>query len=250
MEGGVFSWEVSKGRAAMNLLTLGLALWFLFSGFNAVSAEPVERTFGSKALKLEPVFYDSFDQDLSNWRVEGGARVTTREGFLEVDATRSSNNAATIWHTEEFSGPQVVEYDVRLMSESLKSNINIFLMAAVPDVPGKIGTGRYKDYHGFPNYLVTILNATSPERRQMLRLRMRLNPGFKLVQENWLAPLEFGHVYHIVYVLQPPKLSVYLDEQLISETVYQKKLDRGLHALRIWRTHSIYDNFQVSRIVE
>ena len=234
----------------MNLLTSGLALWFLFSGFNTVSAESVERTFGSKTLKLESVFYDSFDQDLSNWRVEGGAQVTTRQGFLDVDATRPSNNAATIWLTGEFSGPQVVEYDVRLMPESLMSNINIFLMASVPDVPGKIGTGRYKDYQGFPNYLVTILNATSPERRRMLRFRMRLNPGFELVQENWLAPLEFGRVYHVAYVLQPPKLSVYLDDQLIGETVYQKKLDRGLHALRIWHTHSLYDNFQVSRIVE
>lgn len=250
MGGWVFSQNVHKEHMAMNSLTLGLTLWVLFSGFNTPFAEPVERTFGSKTLKLEPVFYDSFDQGLSHWQVEGGARVTTRLGFLEVDATRSPNIAATIWHTGEFSGPQVVEYDVRLMPESLRSNINIFLMAAVPDVPGKIGTGRYKDYHGFPNYLITILNATSPERRQMLRVRMRLNPGFELVRENWLAPLEFGHVYHIAYVLQPPKLSVYLDEQLIAETVYQKQLDKGLHALRIWRTHSIYDNFQVNRIVE
>lgn len=234
----------------MRTLAQVLMLWLSLVGINNGYAETVERSFGAEVLRLERLFYDSFDHDLRHWKVEGGARVKTSLGFLEVDASASPRDAATIWHTREFSGPQVVEYDVRLMPGSLKSNINMFLMAAVPDEPGSIGTGRYKDYHGFPNYLVTILNATSPERRQQLRVRMRLNPGFRLIRENWLPPLDFGHVYHVAYVLQPPKLSVYLDGHLIGTTVYPEKLDRGLHALRIWRTHSVYDNFQVSRIVK
>lgn len=231
----------------MRALAPGLVLWLLVSGFPSVSAETVERTFGARILKLEPLFYEPFDHDLSHWQVEGEARVTISRGFLQVDASEAP---VTIWHREAFSGPQVVEYDVRLMPESLESNINMFLLADAPDVPGKIGTGRYKDYHAFPNYLITILNTTSPERRLMQRVRMRLNPGFELVSENWLAPLQYGRVYHVTYVLQPPRVSVYLDDHLVSDAVYEKRLDRGLHALRIWRTHSVYDNFQVSRIIE
>jgi hypothetical protein len=217
---------------------------------NIALADAFHRTFGTETLKLEELFYDGFDKNFSDWRAEGDARVEVREGFLEVDATSGDISAATIWCTEKFSGPQVVEYDVRLMSRSLQSNVNMFLMAAIPDQPGKIGIGSYKDYHTFPNYLVTILNAVSPDRRQMLRLRMRLNPCFVLAREGWFEPIEFGHVYHVAYVVRPPELAVYLDDRLLGSHTYQTELNQGFHALRIWRTHSLYDNFRVSRIVE
>ncbi|MFC2076123.1 DUF6250 domain-containing protein [candidate division KSB1 bacterium] len=212
--------------------------------------EVSERIFGSETLKLEEIFFDGFDKELSNWRAEGDARVDVREGFLEVDATGGVVGAATVWCVKKFSGAQVVEYDVRIMPGSLQSNINMFLLAAVPAEPGKIGTGNYKEYHVFPNYLVTILNALSPERRSMLRVRLRLNPGFKLAGERWHEPLEFGHVYHIAYIIRPPELAVYLDGRLVGSHSYETALNEGFHALRIWHTNSLYDNFRVSRVVE
>lgn len=228
-------------------IVLTLNILFLESGIPATLAEPVERKIGAQTFKLEPLVYETFDQDMSHWLPEGGALVNIRRGFLQVDATEAP---ATIWYKEELSGPQVVEYDVRLMGDSLDSNINMFLLADTPNTPGSIGTGRYKDYHSFPNYLITILNATSPEQRLMLRVRSRLNPGFELAGENWFAPLQFGRFYHIIYILQPPRVSVYIDDRLVGETVYKRHIHKGRHALRIWRTHSVYDNFRISRILE
>ena len=221
-----------------------------------LSAQTYTRVLGDETFQLEEVFYDGFGEDLSNWSVEGNATVGITWGWLEVDAGARRGTAATIWCTREFEGPQLVEYDVRLMPDSRHSNINMFLMASMPEgepgilETGKLRTGDYGQYHVFPNYLITILNGTSPEKKEMLRLRMRLDPGFRLVEEKWLEPLVFGRVYHIAYLIQSPRVTVYINNRPAIGHTYKESLNRGLHGLRIWSTHSIYDNFRVSRIVD
>ena len=147
-----------------------------------------------------------------------------------------------------------MEYDVRLMSGSIQSNINMFLMAARSggDLLASSGerNGNYAQYHVFPNYLITILNDPGLDKRDRLRLRMRLNPGFELADERRYEPLMFGKVYHVAYLIQPPLVTVLLDGVPLVRTLYREKLDRGRHGLRIWHTHSIYDNFRVSRVLE
>lgn len=219
-----------------------------------LSAAACARVLGEETFLLEEVFYDDFSGDLANWSVEGNAEVSITRNWLEVDAGARLGTAATIWCAHEFEGQQLVEYDVRLMADSRHSNINMFLMASMPEGPGILETGsqrtgEYGEYHVFPNYLITILNGTSPEKREMLRLRMRLDPGFQLAKEKWLEPLVFGRVYHIAYLIRPPQVTVFINGRKIAEHTYKKSLTLGLHGLRIWSTHSIYDNFRVSRIV-
>jgi hypothetical protein len=178
--------------------------------------------------------------------------VGINQGWLEVDC--GDEGFATIWCRSEFDGPQVVEYDFRLMAGSAQSNVNMFLLAGAPDADGLIAStdqrnGSYGQYHEFPNYLVTVLNGTSPARREQLRVRIRLNPGFELTGEQWHEPLVFGKVYHLAYLVEPPKLSVYLNGELIGRVNYAKTYTAGLHGLRIWHTHTRYDNFRVSRMI-
>lgn len=205
-----------------------------------------------RKLALDEVFYDDFSQGYGEWVAEGVAGIRIQQGRLEVDAR---GGAVTIWCRREFEGAQLVEYDLRLAGDTFESNVNIFLLAGKPDAHGLLATsaernGDYGQYHEFPNYLVTVLNDTSPEKREQLRVRLRLDPGFKLVFESWHEPLVFGRVYHLAYLIEPPGVSVYLDGRRIGYAEYADKLSKGLHGLRIWRTHSIYDNFRVSRLVE
>jgi len=211
---------------------------------------------GNKNYHCEEAFFDTFDRGLGNWIAEGDATIGINQGWLDVDARFGEVSAVTIWCKSEFSGPQLVEYDVRLMANTIHSNINMFLMASLPEGEGILKTshtrnGKYPQYHVFANYLITVLNNPHPEeKRWMLRLRMRLNPGFKLVEQGWFEPLVFGKVYHISYLIQPPRVAVFLDGKKLCETAYKTALTRGRHGLRIWHTHSIYDNFRVSRVVE
>jgi len=215
-------------------------------------AQGYTRELEGRKLALEEIFYEDFQDDYADWVVEGKAMVRISQGRLEVDAR---GGAVTIWCRREFEGPQLVEYDVRLAGDSFESNVNFFLLAGNPDAAGLLATsaerdGSYDQYHRFPNYLVTILNGVSPEKREQLRVRLRLDPGFRLVSEGWFEPLVFGRVYHVAYLVEPPNLTVYLDGRRIGYAEYADKITKGLHGLRIWQTHSIYDNFRVSRLVE
>lgn len=228
----------------------------VMAAWGSAFAEAFHVKLGEMSYRCEEVFFDTFDRGLGNWLAEGDAAIGVNQGWLEVDAGSGDVGAATIWCKKEFSGPQLVEYDVRLMAKTIQSNINMFLLASMPEGPGLLETsdtrnGSYGQYHVFPNYLVTVLNNSHPEeKRCMLRLRMRLNPGFRLVEQGWFEPLVFGKVYHLAYLIQPPKLAVFLDGRKLGEAIYEEKLTRGFHGLRIWHTHSIYDNFRVSRVVE
>lgn len=228
---------------AVALLSCGVAL-----------AETFQRELGGCTVELEEVYYEDFSGGMENWLAEGNAAVSVREGWLEVDGAAGDGSYATIWCRTPFEGAQLVEYDIRLMPGSRQSNVNMFLLAANPDTDGLIATsgdrdGFYPQYHEFPNYLITIYNITSPDKREQMRIRMRLDPGFELVSEQWHEPLVFGKVYRVAYLIEPPRVSVYLDGKLLGEVLYGKTYTRGLHGLRIWRTHSIYDNFRVSRVM-
>lgn len=242
----------------MRRFWLGFTLITL--GTQTLHGEIRETMLGGKNYRLEEVFYDDFKGDLENWRVEGDAKVRLYGGFLEVNAIREVTatdvGASTIWCTREFEGPQVVEYDVRLMGDTIFTNVNMFLMSSMEAGPGLLETsstrnGRYPQYHTFPNYLVTIINQNSTlERRQRLRIRMRLNPGFELVEECWQEPMVIGQVHHVAYVIDPPEVAIFVDDQPVCRNLYETALSRGLHGLRVYHTHSLYGNFRVSRIVK
>ncbi len=228
-----------------------IAMMFVLLSKNILYAQLFSRNIDGRKLEFEEVWYEDFGESLDDWLPEGRADIERIRGRLQVDAR---NGMVTIWCKKEFNGPQLVEYDVRLMSASIESNINMFLLAGKPDAKGILATtdernGVYNQYHHFPNYLITILNGISPGKREQLRIRMRLNPGFELVEEQWHEPLVFGKVYHVSYLIEPPRVTVLLDEQVVCRVVYDKKLLSGLHGLRIWQTFSMYDNFRVSRLV-
>jgi hypothetical protein len=231
-------------------MTKYLLCLLLLAG-SAALAETRSITLGGRELALDEVFYDDFSGGLGNWLPEGNATVSANQGWLEVDC--GETGAVTLWCRTEFDGPQVVEYDFRLLADSRQSNVNMFLLAGNPDAAGIVSTtlsrdGSYGQYHEFPNYLVTVLNATTPGKREQLRVRLRLDPGFGLAGEAWHEPLIFGKVYHLAYLLEPPGLKVFLDGELIGEVTYGESYTRGLHGLRIWHTHTLYDNFRVSRV--
>jgi hypothetical protein len=146
-----------------------------------VIAESREVVFGERTLELEEVFFDDFTAGLDNWLIEGDGEVRTHHVFMEVDARHGNEGANTIWCRKEFAGPQVLEYDVRLMGNTVWTNINIFLLASMPGGPGIVETtgrrtGDYPEYHQFPNYLITIINHNNEvEKRQGLRIRKRQN---------------------------------------------------------------------------
>ncbi len=234
------------------MFSILIVLLLTILAVSPVSADPFTRIIDGRELAFEEIYFEDFSESFDNWLSEGNALVELDRGRMRIDAR---GGMTTVWCKKEFSGPQLVEYDVRLMSESLESNINMILLAGNPDAGGLIaGTkerdGTYSQYHTFPNYLITVLNAVSKDKREQLRIRMRYNPGFELIGECWDEPLIFGKVYHIAYLIDPPELTIIINGKAICRTLYENSLLSGLHGFRIWQTHSLYDNFRVSRLLE
>ena len=228
---------------------------------SASAAEPIERVIGGKVYVVEELVYEDFVENLSNWVIEGDADIRLYDGFLDANANRqalaSQVGVATMWYAREFEGPQLIEYDVRLMGDSIFGHINMFLNASMPEGKGVLETstergGNYSEYLSFPNYSSMIINnETHPtDKHQSLKIGFRLNPGFNQEAECWLKPLVHGQVYHFTYVLQPPELEILIDDKLACTHRYSQTLTRGFHALRLYHTHSIYDNFRISEIIE
>ncbi len=224
-------------------------------------AEPVERVIGGKFYIVEELVYEDFVEGLSNWIIEGDADIGLYDGFLDANANKQALatqvGVATMWYKREFEGSQLIEYEVRLMGDSIFGHINMFLNASMPDGEGVLETsaergGNYSEYLTFPNYSSMIINnETHPtDKHQSLKVGFRLNPGFNQEAECWLKPLVHGQVYHFTYVLRPPELEILIDDTLVCRHRFSKTLTHGYHALRLYHTHSVYDNFRVSEIIE
>ena len=248
----------------INLMLLMTTCWF-FSGVLLACrisyAEPLEREIGGKVYIVEEIVYEDFTEDLSNWLIEGDAGIRLYDGFLDANANKQALatqvGVATLWYKKEFNGPQIIEYDVRLMGDSIHGHINMFLNASMGDGKSVLDTsstrrGNYSEYLTFPNYSSMIINnETHPTgKRQSLKIGFRMNPGFNQESECWLKPLVFGQVYHLTYILRPPEMEILIDDKLACWHRYSQTLTRGHHALRLYHTHSIYDNFRISKIIE
>ena len=248
----------------IKLMMLMKICWFLSGALLACrisGAEPVEREIGGKVYIVEEIVYEDFTVDLSNWLMEGDARIRLYDGFLDANADKQAKatqvGVATLWYKKEFEGPQIIEYDVRLMGDSILGHINMFLNAGMQDGKSVLDTsstrrGNYSEYLTFPNYSSMIINnETHPtDKQQSLKIGFRLNPGFNQEAECWLKPLVFGQVYHFTYILRPPEMEILIDDEPACRHRYSQTLTRGHHALRLYHTHSVYDNFRISEIIE
>ena len=249
-----------KIKSMTMLVTCILIAGTLFGSGKSI-AEPVERVIGGKVYIVEELVYEDFVENLDNWVIEGDADIHLYDGFLVANANKQALatqvGVATLWYAREFEGPQVIEYDVRMMGDSILGHINMFLNASMPGAESVLETsperaGNYSEYLTFPNHSSMIINnETHPtDKHQSLKIGFRLNPGFNQESECWLKTLVYGQVYHFTYVLRPPELEILIDDKLACRHRYSQTLDHGYHALRLYHTHSVYDNFRISEIIE
>lgn len=203
-----------------------------------------------QALELETLFEADFESpsDLESWVFEGTKSVAVRRGRLVIDAREGSRPYATGWCQRRFEGDGLVELVVA--SRGGRDNLNLFLFGAEPDGSSVFEasgqrTGRYREYHELANYIVTFLNEGGRGR-----VRLRANPGFELLQEEFVDPIEAGRDYHLSVAVQGTRIRFYIDgKKVIDHTEARPAHRRGHHALRTWRTLFDADSFRVSRIV-
>ena len=213
----------------------------------------------------EILFEEDFDeypdgsQLPSGWWCEGSKAVRIEKGHLQADANPDGSGedyeACTVWLNKEFSGNIRVEFDAHVLaSEGDKNNINFFLFFSDPsgkslyDTKDERADGKYGKYHELNGYVFTFLANGNP---QEARFRMRDDPGFGLLEENYAYECRQSKTYHITIEKNSNRITYEVDG-----TVYLDAVDNtanpehtaGIIGFRTWRTEMWWDNLRVIRL--
>ncbi len=201
-----------------------------------------------------PVILENFDAGMSHWWVEGGERVWTEEGRLRVNADNlklQSGRAATVWlrtpHPDDFE----LELDAQVVSSSMDdNNINVFFSYSDPagspleETRASRSTAAYDLYHKLNGYIVTFVNDLD-HRSGNARIRIRRNPGFRLLAEGFAHHCRQGVKYHLGISKRGGEIKLSVDGQELLRAVNPQPLKGGLLGLRTFRTNLWWDNVQV-----
>jgi hypothetical protein len=195
----------------------------------------------------------------AGWWHEGSKAVRIEEGHLRVDANLDNNGedygASTVWLDRTFGGDIRVEFDARVLaSDGAKNNVNFFFLFGDPSGRPLMQTrneradGQYGKYHTLSGYVFTFLANGEPEKA---RFRMRDDPGFHLLQENFAYECKQNKTYHIAVTKRGGRITYAVDG-----AVYLDKIDdaanpehtSGILGFRTWHTDLWWDNLKVTEL--
>ena len=190
--------------------------------------------FSEQMERAGLVAEELFGGGLDDWVMEGNADCEMRDSRLFVDAM--PDRYATIWWRRDLPADALIEYKAYVVPPGGEgNNVNTFFYATGPegeDVLAVRRSGRYKEYHLIPNYLVTQTSTYS---------RMRRNPGFELVSERQDFHSVPGETYHVQILKVGGHIQVAFNDQLAHDYTDPNPYTRGRLALRAWHGQNEYD---------
>jgi hypothetical protein len=198
-----------------------------------------------------PGIFEDFSRGLDNWWVEGGERVWIQDGRLRVDADNPNTpggGVATVWSKTPHPASFRLELDAQVLSSSLDANnINLFFNyadhAGGPLIESRHlrRTAAYNLYHAMDGYIVTFLNEAGKAR-----IRIRRNPGFRLLAEKYEGACRPGVTYHLTLTKQGGQIRFSVNGQEVLSATDPMPLGAGLIALRTYRTRLWWDNVRLT----
>ncbi|MHC4700516.1 MAG: DUF1961 family protein [Planctomycetota bacterium] len=221
---------------------------------SAASCRPLPKDPAQKVLFQED--FDSYSDSTTlpaGWWSEGSKAVRIEEGRLRADANLDKSGedygTSTIWLDRTFSGDVRVEFDAHVLN-----NINFFLLFSDPsgrplqETKADRADGQYGRYHKLNGYVITFLANGDPDKA---RFRMRDDPGFHLIQEDFAYECKQNKTYHIVITKRGNRITYAVDG-----TVYLDKIDdadnpehkSGILGFRTWHTDLWWDNLKVTQL--
>lgn len=225
-----------------------------------VSCHQVSTTSAVKVLFQED--FDSYADDSAlpaGWWSEGSKAVRIEEGRLRADANLDGSGedygTSTVWLDKIFSGDIRVEFDAHILaSDGDKNNINFFLLFSDPSgkplrqTKADRADGQYGKYHKLNGYVITFLANGEPDRA---RFRFRDDPGFNLLQEEYVYECWQNKTYHIAVTKKGNRITYAVDG-----TVYIDRVDdaanpehkSGIIGFRTWHTDLWWDNVKVTQL--
>jgi len=222
------------------------------------------RQFSS--AKLEKVlFQEDFDSYADSptlpagWWHEGSTAVRIEKGRLRADANMDNNGedygTSTIWLDRTFGGCLRVEFDACVLaSDADKNNINFFLLFSDPagrplqQTRYERADGQYGKYHTLNGYVITFLANGEPDKA---RFRMRDDPGFHLLQEEFTYECRRNKIYHIAIEKRDKRITYAVDGFVCLDKIddaANPEHKSGIIGFRTWHTDLWWDNLKVTQL--
>ena len=183
-----------------------------------------------------------------NWAFEGNSEVSVEDGWLTVGkADDSIANVFTGWLRRELPRDIFIRMKAKTRKEGSQNacNLNLFIHARESDGgPLRFNrSGDYPLYHEIPNYIVTLTGGIQPGWS-----RVRLNPGFNLLNDRQDCRSEPGRVYELVIALNDDRLRYFIDGELIHDVEGFTPLRGGYLGLRTWNSYVGWRDIEIGRL--
>ena len=205
-------------------------------------------------LWLASGIHEDFSRGMRDWWSEGGERVWVEDGRLHVSADNPKipgGGVATVWRRTRHPGDFQMELDAHVVSSAPEANnINLFFSYSDPsgapleDTRAGRARAEYSLYHKLNGYIITFLNDTDTASGKA-RIRIRRNPGFRLLAETYGYHCRRGRTYHLKVTKRGGEIRFAVDGQELLKAVDPEPLACGYFGLRTYRTHLWWDNIRV-----
>ncbi|MBN2814153.1 MAG: hypothetical protein JXQ80_08755 [Bacteroidales bacterium] len=184
-----------------------------------------------------------------------GAPARIENGRLFVDADNSTERASTVWLDNKLSGNLLVEFDAKIVSSAdLANNINCFFLYSDPcgrplrNSQNERKSGSYKLYHKLNGYIfTTVANGDTAN----VRFRLRDNPGFELLGENFTNEMIANQVHHFKIVKIGARLQYWVDGKKVIDAIddrFNPLHTEGIFGFRTWHTTLWFDNLVITQL--
>ncbi|MBI1894994.1 MAG: DUF1961 family protein [Acidobacteria bacterium] len=207
---------------------------------------------------LMQVFAFAAGLSLDDWWVEGGERVWIENRRLHVKADAPRKTTATVFLRRPHESDFRFSVDAQVVSSSANvNNINLFFSTSDPggrpliDSAGSRASASYGLYHKLNGYIITFLNdeagqgGRAPDGSTKSRIRIRRNPGFKLLAETFTYHCKAGVTYRLLVEKTGGNVRFSVDGKELLRAYDAQPLGGGHLGLRTFKTHLWWSNVQL-----
>ena len=197
---------------------------------------------------------EDFSHGMAGWWSEGGERVWVQDGRLHVWADAplvAGGGVATVWSRRPLPADFELEVDAHVVSSTTDvNNINLFFSYSDPagrpleETRESRRSAAYPLYHQLNGYIATFVKEAGAAR-----IRLRRNPGFKLLVEQRGGDTRAGVTYRLTLRKQGGEISFCIDGREMARATDPNPLSGGLFGLRTFRTNLWWDNVRVRSLM-
>jgi hypothetical protein len=185
--------------------------------------------------------------------VEGGERAWLEDAKLHMQADNPAvpgGGAQTVWSKSPHPANFRLNVNAHVVSSSVNAN-NINLFFSYTDPTGKPlydsrdsrKDANYGHYHKIPGYIITFVND-----KGTARVRIRRNPGFRLLAEIFSGESRQGVTYRLTVEKRGGEIRFLIDGKERLRATDADPLGGGLLGLRTFRTHLWWSDLKLESL--